>query len=134
MYNPADIVLRFGDPEDALYEFPTKVLVDNESTPCFFKQCNSTSRDGQNDDFLGLLLTPIDIKAAGPLSCCISPIGTRWATQIEAAVSALHKAGIVWGDVKAENVLVDRDDNAWIIDFGGGYTRGWLDADLAGTV
>lgn len=31
----------------------------------------------------------------------------------------LHGIGIVWGDGKAENVLIDINDNAWIIDFGG---------------
>ncbi len=45
-----------------------------------------------------------------------------------------HAAGIVWGDVKAQNVLIDGDDNAWIIDFGGGYTGGWVDKKVAGTV
>jgi hypothetical protein len=36
--------------------------------------------------------------------------------------------------VKAANVLIDKDNNAWIIDFGGGYTEGWVDRDKAGTV
>lgn len=41
---------------------------------------------------------------------------------------------IVWGDVKTENVLIDRESNAWITDFGGGYTPGWVDERKAGTV
>ena len=36
--------------------------------------------------------------------------------------------------MKAANVLIDKDNNAWIIDFGGGYTEGWVDRDKAGTV
>jgi hypothetical protein len=28
---------------------------------------------------------------------------------------------------------VDDRDDAWLIDFGGGWTRGWLDESLAGT-
>ena len=31
-------------------------------------------------------------------------------------------------------MLIDQDDNAWITDFGGGYTRGWVDEKIAGTV
>ncbi|KAK1948708.1 hypothetical protein LY78DRAFT_39560, partial [Colletotrichum sublineola] len=44
------------------------------------------------------------------------------------------RKGIIWGDVKAENVLIDREDNAWIIDFGGSYTPGWVDKEKAGTL
>ena len=54
--------------------------------------------------------------------------------QLEAALSALHETDIVWGDVKAENILIDKDDSAWMIDFGGGYTPGWVDKEVAGTV
>lgn len=58
----------------------------------------------------------------------------RWAVQIDTAVAEIHGAGIVWGDVEPHKVIVDLDDNAWITHFGGGYTEGWVDADLARTV
>ena len=38
------------------------------------------------------------------------------------------------GDVTAESVLLDRDANAWIIDFDFLYTKGWVDKEFAGTV
>ncbi|CAJ0549719.1 Ff.00g033320.m01.CDS01 [Fusarium sp. VM40] len=91
---------------------------------------------------LGLLLTYID-NGDRPLSTRIHPddpddppagIRERWVGQLDDTLSGLHKAGIVWGDVKAENVLVDKDNNAWISDFGGGYTEGWVDRQMAGTV
>ncbi|KAI6750887.1 hypothetical protein HG530_014337 [Fusarium avenaceum] len=94
------------------------------------------------DFILGLLLTYID-NGDRPLSTRIHPdepndpptaIRERWVGQLDAALSGLHKAGIVWGDVKAENVLVDKDNNAWISDFGGGYTKGWVEREMAGTV
>lgn len=31
-------------------------------------------------------------------------------------------------------MLIDENDNAWITDFGGGYTRGWVDAEFAETM
>ena len=62
------------------------------------------------------------------------PLRQRWASQIRETLAELHKAGIVWGDAKAENVLIDRENNAWVTDFGGGYTVGWVDAEKAGTV
>ena len=58
----------------------------------------------------------------------------RWASQLNTALAKLHKSGIVWVDVKAQNVLIDEDDNAWITDFGRGYTRGWVGEKMAGTV
>ncbi|TPX14831.1 uncharacterized protein E0L32_004940 [Thyridium curvatum] len=93
-----------------------------------------------DDGFIvGLLLTYID-HGGRTLSTNVDPdyppasTRNRWIGQLDAALAELHKAGIVWGDVKAENVLVDREDNVWIIDFGGGYTQGWVDKQLAGTV
>jgi hypothetical protein len=59
----------------------------------------------------------------------------KWASQVHEMVQLLHQIGITWGDGKASNVLVHRDtDDAWIIDFGGGWTDGWLNEELAGTV
>ncbi|OAA53696.1 Protein kinase-like domain protein [Cordyceps fumosorosea ARSEF 2679] len=57
-----------------------------------------------------------------------------WMQQLDDGLAALHKAGIVWGDATAENVLIDKDNNAWIINFGGRYTEGWVDEELFGTV
>jgi serine/threonine protein kinase len=95
-----------------------------------------------SDSVLGLLLTYI-ANGGRPLSTRIhpdepddppSPIREQWLREVETAVTELHKTGIVWGDVKAENVLIDADDHAWVTDFGGGYTEGWVDEEKAGTV
>jgi tRNA A-37 threonylcarbamoyl transferase component Bud32 len=58
----------------------------------------------------------------------------RWSAQVTNTLMTLHEAGVVWGDVKTANVLIDKYSNAWIIDFGGGYTEGWVDREKAGTV
>ncbi|EXM09684.1 hypothetical protein FOIG_00033 [Fusarium odoratissimum NRRL 54006] len=94
------------------------------------------------DFILGILLTHIDNRGC-PLSTKIAlkehedpppEVKQRWMDQIDAAVSGLHDAGIIWGDVKAENVLIDQDSNAWVTDFGGGYTKGWVDKEVAETM
>jgi serine/threonine protein kinase len=52
----------------------------------------------------------------------------KWFGQIEETLKALHSRNIVWGDAKIGNVLIDADtDDAWVIDFGGGATPGWVD-------
>jgi hypothetical protein len=41
---------------------------------------------------------------------------------------------IIWGDAKADNFMVDKNDELWIIDFGGSYTEGWVDPELSDTL
>ncbi|KAK2012403.1 hypothetical protein LZ32DRAFT_691934 [Colletotrichum eremochloae] len=89
------------------------------------------------DKLMGMLFIWIDTK--GVLSKAradqSSPdLRKRWKTQISTSLEKLHHKGIIWGDVKAENVLIDSDENAWIIDFGGSYTHGWVDKEKAGTL
>jgi len=58
----------------------------------------------------------------------------KWTEQIKHAIEYLHQKGLVWGDAKADNVLVDKEDNAKLIDFGGGFTPGWVDRENDDTV
>jgi tRNA A-37 threonylcarbamoyl transferase component Bud32 len=58
----------------------------------------------------------------------------KWKMQINETVRRLHEHGLVWGDVKPENVIIDRSACAWLIDFGGSGTDGWVDEDVKETV
>lgn len=58
----------------------------------------------------------------------------RWADQISSSLAMLHERGLIWGDAKGDNILIDENDDAWIIDFGGGYTLGWVDKEKAETL
>ncbi|KAF2772798.1 hypothetical protein EJ03DRAFT_170651 [Teratosphaeria nubilosa] len=57
----------------------------------------------------------------------------RWTKETERIIEVLHAAGIVWGDAKADNFMVDEKDELWIIDFGGSYTPGWVDPKVKET-
>jgi tRNA A-37 threonylcarbamoyl transferase component Bud32 len=50
-------------------------------------------------------------------------LGQRWASQIERTVRELHRHDNVWGDAKPDNVLINHDNNAWVLDFHGGATQ-----------
>ena len=55
--------------------------------------------------------------------------------QVRQAVDWLHSIGIIWGDGKADNIIIHPDaDEAWLIDFSGGNTEDWVDKKPAGTV
>ncbi|KAM5353509.1 hypothetical protein ACJ41O_000159 [Fusarium nematophilum] len=57
----------------------------------------------------------------------------KWVSQIRENIQLLHKQGLVWGDGKPSNIIIDEQDDAWLIDFGGGFTDGWVDKELAET-
>ncbi|KAI7278678.1 hypothetical protein KC345_g5826 [Hortaea werneckii] len=44
----------------------------------------------------------------------------KWCNQVLATLQKLHGYDIIWGDVNAHNVLIDRQNDAWIIDLDGG--------------
>lgn len=58
----------------------------------------------------------------------------KWATQIEKTLRGLHDLGILWRDLKTDNVLINEDGDAVLLDFGGGNTHGWVDHDKYGTM
>jgi len=90
-----------------------------------------------NNPLIGLLLHYLDIEDI--LKFAIEPstpvtLKQQWSSQITDTLTRLHAAGVVWGDAKPDNVLIDKHSNAGIVDFEGGYTERWVDRDKAGTV
>ncbi|RAL14167.1 uncharacterized protein BO97DRAFT_433270 [Aspergillus homomorphus CBS 101889] len=74
----------------------------------------------QNARIIGLLLSWVDCGNR-TLECALRPdtpltLRTKWDQQVTTALACLHDAGIVWGDVKAANVLIDNNENAWVVD------------------
>ena len=53
----------------------------------------------------------------------------RWYHDVENMIHVLHKKGFTWGDVSPNNMIIDEDENVWIVDFGGGYTEGWVEQE-----
>ena len=74
------------------------------------------------DESMYFLCRPVDEGAEVPNA----ERKNKWKQQIIQMVKWLHDHDFIWGDVKADNVLIDGQDNAWLIDFGG-FTPGWVD-------
>lgn len=58
----------------------------------------------------------------------------KWAGQITETIRFLHSIGVVWGDAKPSNVIVSLQNDAYLVDFGGGWSDGWVDENLHETV
>ncbi|RAK96599.1 uncharacterized protein BO80DRAFT_438391 [Aspergillus ibericus CBS 121593] len=58
----------------------------------------------------------------------------KWYDQISDIIHALHQNDCCWGDAKPDNVVIDENLDAWLVDFEGGTTDGWVDPELANTV
>lgn len=133
----------FLDPDDSIGAHEVQTL-EKISKADFDPQKVRTSRlygivEDDKSHVIGLLLHYIQVDDTLYYKVIeTQSLGTdmkdKWKRQVTSTVEALHGAGIVWGDVKASNVLLDTVGNAWVVDFGGGYTEGWVDHDKAGTI
>lgn len=87
--------------------------------------------DDDETSLMGFLLEYID---GGTLALWMESADTmKWISQIEATVRQLHRVGIVWEDVKPDNVMINADGDAVVVDFGGGYTPEYIKPELQNT-
>ncbi|KAJ5213513.1 hypothetical protein N7449_000682 [Penicillium cf. viridicatum] len=95
----------------------------------------------QDDDgyTMGLVLSYINCDGA-TLNCIdgydpkFSELRQKWVDQIPHTIKPLHSYNIIWGDAKAANVLIDANEDAYLIDFGGGYTEGWVEKEKSDSI
>lgn len=55
-------------------------------------------------------------------------IKERWAAQIAHGIALIHRAGVLHGDLRCENIMVNKDNDILIIDISNGsaFKPGWL--------
>lgn len=57
----------------------------------------------------------------------------RWMDQVDETVNKLHEYGLVGGDVKPDNIMIDLSGDVVLVDFGGGCTFEYIDPELQET-
>tara|TARA_R110002003_G_scaffold197_9_gene15396 strand:- start:177 stop:3518 length:3342 start_codon:yes stop_codon:yes gene_type:complete len=95
--------------------------------------------DETNELIKGLLISYADQGALVDMIYDFKPTGqlhwerrARWARQIVEGLSEIHEAGYVQGDFTLSNIVIDKDDNAKIIDINRrGCPVGWEPPELA---
>lgn len=132
LYQPGDTNIALRELEN--YKRITESYLDPDIRIC---RLLGVVKDEKNH-LIGLLLIYIECDFL-TLACAVEPdtpasTKQKWVDQVTGTLTQLHKAGIVWGDAKPDNILIDKNNNAWIIDFGGGYTRGFVEREKAGTI
>ncbi|KAK1766095.1 hypothetical protein QBC33DRAFT_108099 [Phialemonium atrogriseum] len=108
LYDPARIVLSFENPEDALFKHPGKVLIDDGQTPHSVYNCRPRSSPGFYEKTMD------------------KPARRR----PHRATQGRRRLGGCQGRERAGRPRGQRVDT----DFGGSYTRGWVESQVAGTV
>jgi len=137
---PTEIEICITNPEDAIFaslKNYKRIMESNLDPNARICRLLGLVKDDENQ-VIGLLLTYVECDFV-TLTCAVEPetpayIKQKWVDQVTSTLTPLHKAGIVWGDAKTDNILIDKNGEAWIIDFGGGYTRGFVEREKAGTI
>jgi hypothetical protein len=120
-----------GDVNSTLREFDAYTKIRSAGLGSSIR---TSKLDGVVEDdgrVVGLLLSYIDSKV-GTLLCvgkdpAYSSLRQKWLDQISHSLNSLHAHHIFWGDAKPDNVLIDTNNDAYLIDFGGGFTVPWAD-------
>lgn len=115
-----------------------KLSQENLSPTLRFPQLEAIVLDDRNGDCInGLILSAIypnhgtiadHINGAEGRSLSVTSC-ERWCHDVENMIHVLHNRDFIWGDVSPNNMIIDEDENVWIIDFGGGYTEGWVEPE-----
>ncbi|EQK98025.1 hypothetical protein G6O67_006396 [Ophiocordyceps sinensis] len=91
--------------------------------------------DDSKTSLMGFLLEYIEGETlASRMDGASMETKKKWVRQVESTLKRLHEVDIIWGDVKADNVMINKNGDAVLIDFGGGYTPAYIKQELQQTV
>lgn len=124
-------VHRTGNETDFVREM---CVLRHYSHPNIIRLIDLMKMDDQEDKFEGTLMDYVErVQSLPDIKSIDDRESEKWAVQIRDDIDYLHAKGLVWGDAKVVNVLIDGKGNTVLIDFGGGVTKGWVDSENYGT-
>jgi serine/threonine protein kinase len=89
----------------------------------------------EEDKVEGMVIEYIDnAKSLEDVDCITMAQCERWTREIRSAIEYLHGKGFLWGDAKAGNILIGESGRPVLLDFGGGFSRGWVELQNSETV
>ncbi|KAI9889684.1 MAG: hypothetical protein M1814_005085 [Vezdaea aestivalis] len=101
-------------------------------------QLLSIVEDESTSRIVGLLLSYIECNNTTLRCAERGPENTllrqKWIWQVTHTLRQLHSHGVVWGDAKSDKTLIDKHDDAYLVNSGGGYTKGWVNEKLSNTI
>jgi len=93
------------------------------------------SPEGEPDKVCGMLLSYLPGVSLSNVRSVTREQKDKWVAQLESAINWLHGQSIVWGDAKAENIIIHGiTDDLVLFDFDGGHTREWVSPSNAGKI
>ncbi|KAJ5796129.1 uncharacterized protein N7518_004669 [Penicillium psychrosexuale] len=116
----------------------SKIHMAKFDPPILTSQLEGLIQD-DNGYVMGLLLSYIDCGGA-TLNCIdghdpkYSELRQKCFDQVSHTLQHFHLHHIIWGDAKAANVLIDVNEDAYLIDFEGGYTKGWVEKEKSDSI
>lgn len=121
--------------QNELYPTEVKAMLKFRNAPHVVQLAGVVVEESQRDrkEYVRAILLPYCEK--GDLKTLLQntdpPVSlsqkTLWATQIAHGIMGIYQAGLMHGDLKCSNVVIDRYENAFFIDIinGEGSTEGW---------
>ncbi|KAJ5810604.1 uncharacterized protein N7503_002822 [Penicillium pulvis] len=163
IYHPREIQVGIDETSAAIPGIPRKVFINGQLQPSFYKIVYSGDVTGttreitaysrihmanfdptvltselngivQDDkgNILGLLLSYIE--CGGATLYRIDGQDPNGLIKFHTRLSAVHEPEIIWGDAKAANVLLEFNGDAYLVDFGGEYTKGWVEKEKSNSI
>ncbi|TKA24698.1 hypothetical protein B0A50_05686 [Salinomyces thailandicus] len=110
----------FKPPELFWRELDALVRLNRQEVPGRLARLKGLATTDDGGTVVGLLTIWIEGQKLADTSVARRQVHSEsWCKQVLETVQNVHDAEVLWGDVNAHNVLIDKEEIAWLVDFDG---------------